>query len=121
DERSDLSFLPPLDEGGEVGSVALGFLTGEAAPEHAHQARSLEERKVDGKRRDGSAGEADDQVAFVPRQRPECWLGLVTAYRVVGHVHAVRSHLTESLPEFSAVVADDGVGAGVGYDLLLLV
>ena len=56
--------------------------------EHADQRAAFQQRQVERYRRDFPAGEADDQVAAVPRHAAYDLLGIIRADRVVGDVDA---------------------------------
>ena len=98
--------------------MSVGLGEHECPPKYAHDLARLEQRKVEGDRRD-AGGEPDHQEATLPVQRPDRRLSEVAAHRVINNVDAAASgrlDLALQLFLLSAVegswrIDDAGVGA----------
>src|SRR5690606_18528689 len=90
DARADLALLPQLEQPRDIGAVARRLTCDEGTPEDARDVAALEQGQVERQARD-ARGEADDEVAALPRNRAQRGLGIVAADRVVDQVRAIRA------------------------------
>src|SRR3546814_9353899 len=90
DARSDLALLPQLEQPRDIGAVALRLARDEGAPEDAGDVAALEQRQVERQARD-ARGEADDEIAALPRDRAQRGFGIVAADRIIDEIG--RAHV----------------------------
>src|SRR3546814_15743683 len=70
DARLDLALFPQLEQPRDISAVARRLARDESAPEDARDVAALEQGQVERQARD-ARGEADDQIAALPRDRAQ--------------------------------------------------
>src|SRR3546814_6846691 len=92
DARLDLALFPQLEQPRDISAVARRLARDESAPEDARDVAALEQGQVERQARD-ARGEADDQIAALPRDRAQRGLGIIAADRVIDAVRAIRTEI----------------------------
>src|SRR5690349_10547254 len=110
----------PLHELGAVRLEERRLAPPELAPEYSDHGTALEQHEVEGNARDLVLREADDQVAALPRDRPQGGLAVVAADRIEHDIDAAGCQRLEPLAQVLVRIVDEGVGAARAAERKLL-
>ena len=103
DMQAHPAFPDPADHLLEARRGEIGFALHVPAPEHAHDARALEQREIERQFRNLAVGEADDEIAPAPSDAAKRRLRVLAADRIEDHVRSVA--VRERADAFAQVLA----------------